>query len=61
VDTVAYHLSVLKYMFSSGMNILSVFSGIGGAEVALHKLGIPLKNVIDVGISHANLQILHDW
>ncbi|CAO2147958.1 unnamed protein product [Urochloa humidicola] len=36
VDTVAYHLSVLKDMFPQGMNVLSLFSGIGGAEVVLH-------------------------
>ncbi|KAG8083389.1 hypothetical protein GUJ93_ZPchr0015g6923 [Zizania palustris] len=33
VDTVAYHLSVLRNMFPNGMNVLSLFSGIGGAEV----------------------------
>jgi hypothetical protein len=35
VDTVAYHLSALQDMFPHGMNVLSLFSGIGGAEVAL--------------------------
>jgi hypothetical protein len=43
VDTVAYHLSVLKDMFPHGMNVLSLFSGIGGAEVALHRLGIRMN------------------
>ncbi|KAK7309697.1 hypothetical protein RJT34_06634 [Clitoria ternatea] len=43
VDTVAYHLSVLKSLFRNGINVLSLFSGIGGAEVALHRLGIMLK------------------
>ncbi|KAG8085087.1 hypothetical protein GUJ93_ZPchr0010g10442 [Zizania palustris] len=38
VDTVAYHLSVLRNMFPNGMNVLSLFSGIGGAEVALHRI-----------------------
>ena len=40
VDTVAYHLSVLKGMFPNGVNVLSLFTGIGGGEVALHRLGI---------------------
>ncbi|KAI4339542.1 hypothetical protein MLD38_024474 [Melastoma candidum] len=51
VDTVAYHLSVLKELYPKGINVLSLFSGIGGAEVALHRLGIPLKNVVSVEIS----------
>ncbi|KAJ8423709.1 LOW QUALITY PROTEIN: hypothetical protein Cgig2_016460 [Carnegiea gigantea] len=44
VDTVSYYRSVLKSMFPSAMNVLFLFSGIGGAEVALYKLGILLKN-----------------
>ncbi|KAK6931000.1 C-5 cytosine methyltransferase [Dillenia turbinata] len=61
VDTVAYHLSVLKDKFPGGINILSLFSGIGGAEVALHKLGIRLKNVVSVEISRTNREILRSW
>ncbi|KAI3779391.1 hypothetical protein L2E82_09107 [Cichorium intybus] len=48
VDTVAYHLSVLKKLYPHGINVLSLFSGIGGAEVAVHRLGIPMKNVVSV-------------
>ena len=61
VDTVAYHLSVLKDMFPGGINLLSLFSGIGGAEVALHRLGIPLKNVVSVEISEVNRNIVRSW
>ncbi|XP_041009061.1 DNA (cytosine-5)-methyltransferase DRM2-like isoform X2 [Juglans microcarpa x Juglans regia] len=61
IDTVAYHLSVLKDMFPGGINLLSLFSGIGGAEVALHRLGIPLKNVVSVEISEVNRNILRCW
>ncbi|XP_035549406.1 DNA (cytosine-5)-methyltransferase DRM2 isoform X1 [Juglans regia] len=61
VDTVAYHLSVLKDMFPGGINLLSLFSGIGGAEVALHRLGIRLKNVVSVEISEVNRNILRCW
>ncbi|KAI3813146.1 hypothetical protein L1987_17863 [Smallanthus sonchifolius] len=61
VDTVAYHLSVLKDIFPNGLNMLSLFSGIGGAEVALHRLGIPLKNVVSVEISEANRDIVRSW
>ncbi|KAK6922237.1 C-5 cytosine methyltransferase [Dillenia turbinata] len=61
VDTVAYHLSVLKYKFPGGMNILSLFSGIGGAEVALNKLGIRMKNVVSVEISRTDREILRSW
>lgn len=61
VDTVAYHLSVLKDIFPSGMNVLSLFSGIGGAEVALDRLGIPLNNVVSVEISQVNRNIIRSW
>lgn len=61
MDTVAYHLSVLKNIFPNGINILSLFSGIGGAEVALHRLGVPLKNVVSVELSEANRDIVRSW
>uniref|UniRef100_A0A2P2KN91 DNA (cytosine-5-)-methyltransferase n=2 Tax=Rhizophora mucronata TaxID=61149 RepID=A0A2P2KN91_RHIMU len=61
VDTVAYHLSVLKDLFPDGLNLLSLFSGIGGAEVALHRLGIRLKTVVSVEISEVNRNILRCW
>ncbi|WCJ34962.1 DNA (cytosine-5)-methyltransferase DRM2 [Euphorbia peplus] len=61
VDTVAYHLSVLKDMFPGGINMLSLFSGIGGAEVALHRLGIKLKNVVSVEKSEVNRNIVRSW
>lgn len=57
----AYHLSVLKDIFPGGINVLSLFSGIGGAEVALHRLGIPLKNVVSIKISEVNRNILRCW
>lgn len=61
VDTVAYHLSALKEIFPGGINLLSLFSGIGGAEVALYRLGIPLKNVVSVEISEVNRNIVRSW
>ncbi|XP_017234023.1 DNA (cytosine-5)-methyltransferase DRM2 isoform X1 [Daucus carota subsp. sativus] len=61
VDTVAYHLSVLKKLFPNGIKVLSLFSGIGGAEVALHKLGIPLKFVVSVESSETCRNILQSW
>uniref|UniRef100_A0ACD5ZA80 Uncharacterized protein n=1 Tax=Avena sativa TaxID=4498 RepID=A0ACD5ZA80_AVESA len=61
VDTVTYHLSVLKRMFPNGMIVLSLFTGIGGAEVALHRLGIRLKAVVSVEKSEANRRIFKSW
>ncbi|XP_024012268.1 DNA (cytosine-5)-methyltransferase DRM2 isoform X2 [Eutrema salsugineum] len=61
VDTVAYHLSVLKPLFPNGINVLSLFTGIGGAEVALHRLQIPMKTVVSVEISAENRNILKDF
>nr|KYP66155.1 DNA (cytosine-5)-methyltransferase DRM2 [Cajanus cajan] len=61
VDTVAYHLSVLKGHFPNGINVLSLFSGIGGAEVALDRLGIMLKNVVSVEKAEVNRNIIRSW
>ncbi|XP_074325543.1 DNA (cytosine-5)-methyltransferase DRM2-like [Apium graveolens] len=61
VDTVAYHLSVLKKLFPKGIRVLSLFSGIGGAEVALHRLGIPLNFVVSVENSKDCTRILKNW
>jgi site-specific DNA-cytosine methylase len=48
-------------MFPNGMNVLSLFTGIGGAEVALHRLGIHLMTVVSVEISEVNKRILRYW
>ncbi|KAM3295423.1 hypothetical protein ACQJBY_037989 [Aegilops geniculata] len=61
VDTVAYHLSVLRDMFPDGINVLSLFTGIGGGEVALHKLGVHMKTVVSVEISEVNRRIFRGW
>ncbi|KAM0835426.1 hypothetical protein ACQ4PT_062949 [Festuca glaucescens] len=61
VDTVAYHFSVLKAMFPSGIHVLSLFSGIGGAEVALNSLGIHLKVVVSTEFSEMNGNIVRTW
>lgn len=57
----AYHLSTLKPLYPEGLNVLSLFSGIGGAEVALYKLGIPLKNVVAVEKSEVNRNVVRCW
>ncbi|VAI10452.1 unnamed protein product [Triticum turgidum subsp. durum] len=61
VDTVAYHLSVLRRMFPNGVRVLSLFTSIGGGEVALHKLGIHMRVVVSVEIGEANRRILRGW
>ncbi|KAL4198777.1 hypothetical protein AMTRI_Chr03g141770 [Amborella trichopoda] len=61
VDTVAYHLSVLKPLFPSGLTVFSLFTGIGGAEVALYRLGIPFKAVVSVEISEVSRTIFRNW
>ena len=61
VNTVAYHFSPLKYLYPDGITVLSLFSGIGGAEVALHKVGIFLKSVISVEINEKAKKVLASW
>lgn len=57
----AFHLSVLKEQFPDGIRVLSLFSGIGGAEVALHRLGVGLNVVVSVEKSKVNKVILSNW
>ncbi|XBI44482.1 hypothetical protein VPH35_109108 [Triticum aestivum] len=61
VDKVAYHLSVSRVMFPNGVTVLSLFTGIVGGEVALHKLGIHMRVVVSVEICKANREILRSW
>lgn len=61
LDTVAFHLSVLRDMFPNGITVLSLFSGIGGAEVALYRLGIRLKTVVSVELSEINRTVVRSW
>ncbi|XP_019100555.1 PREDICTED: DNA (cytosine-5)-methyltransferase DRM1-like isoform X2 [Camelina sativa] len=61
VDTVAYHFSVLKPLFPNGINVLSLFTGIGGGEVALHRLNIRMNVVVSVESSDANRNILRSY
>ena len=60
-DTLGYHLSVLKPMFPGGLTMLSIFSGIGGTEIALHRLGVPLKAVVSVEPCETKRKILKKW
>ncbi|KAM0902888.1 hypothetical protein ACQ4PT_019016 [Festuca glaucescens] len=60
-DTIAHLLSVLKNMYPDGLRVLSIYSGVGGAEVALHRLGIRLKCVVSVEESDVNRKILKRW
>ncbi|KAK9086230.1 hypothetical protein Syun_028624 [Stephania yunnanensis] len=60
-DALGYHLSALKQSFPSGLTLLSLHSGIGGAEVALHRLGISLNVVVAVEASETNQRILKKW
>lgn len=48
-------------MFPEGVNVLSLFSGIGGAEVALHRLGIKLRNVVSIEKTKQNRDIVRSW
>lgn len=60
-DSLGYHLSVLKPIFPHGLTILSLFSGLGGAEIALHRLGIKIKAVVSVETSETRRKILDRW
>ncbi|KAG0611280.1 hypothetical protein M758_7G128800 [Ceratodon purpureus] len=61
VYVVAYHFSVLKPLYPNGIKVLSLFTGIGGAEVALHKVGIKLNVVVSVEIEKEPRRIFQSW
>ncbi|XP_026445307.1 DNA (cytosine-5)-methyltransferase DRM2-like [Papaver somniferum] len=61
VDTIAYHLSTLKEIFPNGISVLSILPGIGGAEIALSRLGIQLNLVVTVENSKVNREIFRSW
>ncbi|KAL6952988.1 DNA (cytosine-5-)-methyltransferase [Sarracenia purpurea var. burkii] len=60
-DTLGYHLSVLKSLFPGGLTVLSIYSGIGGAEISLHRLGIHLKGIVSVEPCETKRKILKTW
>ncbi|KAF5950777.1 hypothetical protein HYC85_012770 [Camellia sinensis] len=60
-DTLGYHLSVLKSLFPGGLSVLSIYSGFGGAEITLQRLGICLKGVVSVEPSEMKQKILKKW
>ncbi|VFQ76230.1 unnamed protein product [Cuscuta campestris] len=60
-DTLAYHLSTLKSVYPEGLRVLSIYNGIGGAEVALHRLGVQLKVVVAVETCETKRRILKQW
>ncbi|XP_048544222.1 probable inactive DNA (cytosine-5)-methyltransferase DRM3 isoform X1 [Triticum urartu] len=60
-DTIAYLLSALKDRYPDGLRVISIYSAIGGAEVALHRLGIPLRCVVSVEESVVNRRVLKMW
>ncbi|KAJ4809827.1 DNA (Cytosine-5)-methyltransferase DRM2 [Rhynchospora pubera] len=56
-DTIGYILSPLKDLYPDGLRVLSLNTGIGGAEVALNRLGMHLKCVVSIETSEVNQKI----
>ena len=61
IDTIAYHLSVLKTLYPDGVRVHSLFSSIGGEEVTLHRLGIHLSCVVFIKICEKRKLVLSSW
>ncbi|KAL1832624.1 hypothetical protein ACET3Z_002275 [Daucus carota] len=61
IDTLGYHLSILKTIFPEGLTLLSLYSGVGGAEITLDRLGIRLKGVVSVETCEIKRKILKQW
>ncbi|KAM7467211.1 hypothetical protein LguiB_014773 [Lonicera macranthoides] len=60
-DTLGYHISALKSLFPDGIRVLSIYSGVGGAEITLNRLGICLKGVVSVEPSEVKRSIIKNW
>lgn len=54
-------MSVLKSLFPEGLTLLSIYSGVGGAEIALDRLGIRLKGVVAVETCEKKRKIIKQW
>ncbi|KAL8105511.1 putative inactive DNA (cytosine-5)-methyltransferase DRM3 [Apium graveolens] len=61
IDTLGYHISGLKSRYPKGLTVLSINSGIGGAEISLHRLGIHLIRVVSIEHCEKNRRILKRW
>ncbi|KAJ3676032.1 hypothetical protein LUZ60_003455 [Juncus effusus] len=60
-DTIGYILSPLKYLFPDGIRILSIYTGIGGAEIGLNRLGLRIKCLVSVDSSETHRKIIKNW
>ncbi|XP_017222058.1 probable inactive DNA (cytosine-5)-methyltransferase DRM3 [Daucus carota subsp. sativus] len=60
-DTLGYHISGLKSRFPQGLTVLSIYSGIGGSEISLHRLGIHMRAVVSIEHCERNRRILKRW
>ncbi|KAJ1704382.1 hypothetical protein LUZ63_004161 [Rhynchospora breviuscula] len=60
-DTIGYILSPLKDLYPDGLRVLSLNTGIGGAEVALNRLGMHFKCVVSIETSEVNQKIFKRW
>ncbi|CAN1789430.1 Probable inactive DNA (cytosine-5)-methyltransferase DRM3 [Linum perenne] len=57
-------LQYLRHSFqidALGITMLSLSTGIGGVEVALHRLGVHLKNLVSVESCEAKRNIMRRW
>lgn len=67
VDTVAYLLTPFLDMQKAGklppegITVLSLFDGIGGAVVALHKIGVKLNRVITCEKDELRRMVVRNW
>ncbi|RCV17920.1 hypothetical protein SETIT_3G259000v2 [Setaria italica] len=61
IDLPPLLLQYQRIVFAHGMNVLTLFSGTGGAEMALHRFGIRMNNVISFEKSEVNRNILKSW
>ena len=52
---------MLKALYPKGVNVLSHFTGIGGGEVALHRLQIPMKLVVSGEISEYEQEHIQEF
>ncbi|GER51754.1 methyltransferase family protein [Striga asiatica] len=60
-DTLGYVLSVVRQLCPGGVAVLSFFTGIGGPEVALQRLGIRMRGVVSVEPSEVRRRIVRRW
>ena len=61
IHTLWYYSSILNSLFPDRLTFLSIYSGVGGAEITLNRLGIRFKSIFSIEPSEPMQKMLRKW